>query len=362
MCEGFKQVNNTSSFLPVYRVQQKQSTMIIQRIRSILKLLLFFPIAWCIMFYTAPSVRFLIGLIPMDECPLENVKMLALGNSADTDLNLWSRSDVQTCTTWNAPIIWEGMFNPSHYDQIHRSRGSSVALTVFAVGRYLDAYLEAFLKSSERYFMLSLPVIYYVFTDTPEKVPNIKLAPNRKMKVIRVEKHTRWQDISMLRMKSISDIIESDIRHHSTHVFCFDVDQVFTGRFGPEALGDTVALLHAFYYHLPKRLFTYDRNPKSKAFMKTGDFYYHAAVFGGSWKNVKALTEACYKSIMEDKENNVEALWHDESHLNKYFWLHKPSRILSPEYCWDTNIGYRADIRVQRLLWAPKNYDELRTL
>lgn len=303
-----------------------------------------------------------------------------------------------TCTSWNAPIIWEGMFNPSHYDQIHTNEESSVALTVFAVGRlvftqtlrrilvsllvchrllnsnrkiktdttlvskrYLDAYLEAFLISSEKHFMLSLPVSYYVFTDKPEKVPNIKLPPNRHLKVIKVEKHTRWQDISMMRMKTISHVIESDICHHSTHVFCFDVDQVFTGRFGPEALGDSVALLHAYYYHLPKMLFTYDRNQKSKAFMTTGDFYYHAAVFGGTWRRVKALTEACYKGIMEDKKNKVEALWHDESHLNKYFWLHKPSRILSPEYCWDTYIGYRSDIRVYRLLWEPKNYKTLRS-
>ncbi|XP_008406827.1 alpha-1,3-galactosyltransferase 2 isoform X2 [Poecilia reticulata] len=281
------------------------------------------------------------------------------GKCRDADLR--SRNDVQTCTSWNAPIIWEGMFNPSHYDQIHRNKGSSVALTVFAVGRYLDAYLEAFLNSSEQHFMSSLPVTYYVFTDSPELVPNINLAPNRHLKVIEVERHTRWQDISMMRMKAISDVIESDIRHHATHVFCFDVDQVFTGRFGPEALGDSVALLHAHYYHLPRMLFTYDRNPKSKAFMKTGDFYYHAAVFGGSWKSMKALTEACYRSIIADKENEVEALWHDESHLNRYFWLHKPSRVLSPEYCWDTSIGYRSDIQVYRLLWASKDYYNLRT-
>lgn len=227
--------------------------------------------------------------------------------------------------------------------------------------RYLDVYLGTFLNSSERHFMVGLPVTYYVFTDLPEWVPDIKLAPQRSLKVITVERHSRWQDISMMRMKAISDVIESDIRHHCTHVFCFDVDQVFTGRFSSEALGESVALLHAYYYRLPRRLFTYDRNPKSRAYMDTGDFYYHAAVFGGSWKSVKALTEACYQSIMEDKKNNVEALWHDESHLNKYLWLHKPSRVLSPEYCWDTSITYQNDIRVTRLQWAPKYYDTLRT-
>ncbi len=96
--------------------------------------------------------------------------------------------------------------------------------------------------------MLGLPVTYYVFTDMPERMPDIKLAPQRSIKIIKVERHSRWQDISMMRMKSISDVIESDIRHNFTHVLCFDVDQVFTGRFGSEALGDSVALLHAYYY------------------------------------------------------------------------------------------------------------------
>ncbi|XP_034022139.1 alpha-1,3-galactosyltransferase 2-like [Thalassophryne amazonica] len=328
--------------------------------KSLFKCVLCFPVALCVFYFTSSSVRYLIGFIPMDKCPLTNASMLNLDYSADAKLDLWSRSDVQTCTSWKAPVIWEGMFDPELYDHMHKRKETSVALTVFAVGRYLDVYLKNFLNSSEHHFMVGLPVTYYVFTDIPEKVPDMKLAKQRSLKFIQVERHSRWQDISMMRMKAISDVIDSDIRYHCTHVFCFDVDQVFAGRFGSEALGQSVALLHAYYYHLPKRLFTYDRNPKSRAYMETGDFYYHAAVFGGSWQHVKDLTKACYHSIMEDKQNNVEARWHDESHLNKYLWLNKPSRVLSPEYCWDTDIGYRSDIRVTRLLWAPKHYNTLR--
>ncbi|XP_065810799.1 alpha-1,3-galactosyltransferase 2 isoform X1 [Labrus bergylta] len=328
-----------------------------QKMKCVLKCVICFSTAFCVLYFIS---RLFPVLKPMEKCHLASAKMLTLDNSVDESLNLGARLDVQTCTPWRAPIIWDGMFNSEIWDQRHQTEGASVALTVFAVGRYLDAYLWDFLNSSEHYFMLGLPVIYYVFTDMPQKVPDIKLPHLRTMRIINVKRHSRWQDISMMRMKTIADTIESDIRHHSTHVFCFDVDQVFTGRFGSEALGDSVALLHAYFYHLPKERFTYDRNPKSKAYMETGDFYYHAAVFGGSWKSVKALTEACYQSIMEDKKNNVEALWHDESHLNKYLWLHKPSRVLSPEYGWDPSIGYMNDIQVTRLLWAPKQYEKLR--
>uniref|UniRef100_A0A3B4B4C8 Alpha 1,3-galactosyltransferase 2 n=1 Tax=Periophthalmus magnuspinnatus TaxID=409849 RepID=A0A3B4B4C8_9GOBI len=275
------------------------------------------------------------------------------------DLCPRARTAVKTQTEWKAPIMWEGMWDPLDYDRIHADNQSSVALTVFAVGRYLEAYLETFLVSAEKHFMVGFPVMYYVFTDQTDKVPFIAMGPHRYIRTIKVERHSRWQDISMMRMKAISEVIISEIQYLYSYVFCFDVDQIFTGRFGSEALGESVALLHAHYYKLPKNLFTYDHNPKSKAYMETGDYYYHAAIFGGTWQNVKTIVDECLASIMEDKKNGVEARWHDESHLNKYFWLHKPTKLLSPEYCWDKNLP-KSDIIVMRLIWAPKDYDRLR--
>ncbi|XP_017269785.1 N-acetyllactosaminide alpha-1,3-galactosyltransferase-like isoform X2 [Kryptolebias marmoratus] len=293
--------------------------------------------------------------VPSDAVSLKSILDL------DETLNYGSRPAVQTRTSWNAPIMWELMFDANLHDKAHREANTSVAVTVFAVGRYLEAYLNTFLTSAEKHFMLGFPVTYYVFTDLPDQVQNIALAPGRKLKVVQVEKYSRWQDISMMRMKTISEVIENELQHSFSFVFCFDVDQEFKGRFGTEALGESVAMLHAHYYKLPKNRFTYDRNPKSKAFMESGDFYYHAAIFGGTCQQVKTLADFCYLNIMEDKLNGVEALWHDESHLNKYFWVHKPTKLLSPEYCWDMYIGDISDILLKRLIWAPKQYEKLRT-
>ncbi|XP_078095181.1 N-acetyllactosaminide alpha-1,3-galactosyltransferase-like isoform X2 [Mustelus asterias] len=273
---------------------------------------------------------------------------------------LRSRTDVQTCTNWKAPIIWDGTFNPTYYDAIYKKQNVVIGLTVFAVGKYLDMYLESFLVSADEHFMPGLSVIYYVFVDELPKLDSLRLRPNvrRKLKKFQVDRHKRWQDISMFRMKTISRLIEDHVKHEADYVFCFDVDQRFQGRFGTEALSESVALLHAWFYRRPKFMYTYDHNPLSAAYLDAeGDFYYHAAVFGGTWQSVKNLTESCDRGVMQDKQKNVEALWHDESHLNKYFWLHKPTKLLSPEYCWDSKIGWRRDIRVVRLLWAEKQYD-----
>ncbi|XP_020787877.1 N-acetyllactosaminide alpha-1,3-galactosyltransferase-like [Boleophthalmus pectinirostris] len=282
-------------------------------------------------------------------------------SSVDQTLNFLARPDVPTQTPWKAPIMWEGMFDGAVYDKAHREANTSVALTVFAVGRYLEAYLKNFIISAEKHFMIGIPLTYYIFTDTPEDVPEFVLGPDRTMKVLYTQGHSRWQDISMMRMKTLSQIIDKEISYKHPYVFCLDVDSIFEARFGTEALGESVTVLHSYYYTVKQEAFTYDRNPKSKAYMETGDYYYHAALFGGTWPNVKALVEYCYNGIMEDKKNNVEALWHDESHLNKYFWLHKPTKLLSPEYSWDAiSLKDRKDIHVARMIWAKKRYDVLR--
>ncbi|MBN3308779.1 GGTA1 galactosyltransferase, partial [Amia calva] len=233
-------------------------------------------------------------------------------------------------------------------------------LDLVCVFRYLDAYLKNFLTSAEKHFMPGLRVVYYVFTDSPERVPEIQLGPQRSIVIMKVEKHRRWQDISMMRMKTIANVIESHIRHQAQYVFCMDVDQIFVSRWGSEALGESVAQMHAFFYDRSRLSFTYDRNPKSMAYMERGDLYYHAAIFGGTWENVQRLAESCYLGIMTDKQNQVEALWHDESHLNKYFWIMKPTKVLSPEYCWSEEIQNRSEMHFPRLIWAEKHYSELR--
>ncbi|XP_069775102.1 alpha-1,3-galactosyltransferase 2-like isoform X2 [Narcine bancroftii] len=303
--------------------------------------------------------RILEGFIPMEKCHLLKGFKLKPGNHADNFLDYWTRSDVQTCTIWNAPIIWDGTFNPVDYDEMYKKKNIVIGLTVFAVGNYLDLYLERFLLSADEHFMPGFPVIYYVFVDDLAKLKQItpKLSGRGKVQDLKVEKHRRWQDNSMFRMKLIKELIETHVKNEANYIFCFDVDQHFNGRFGTEALSESVALLHAWFYRKLKFFYTYESNPLSSAYIESkGDFYYHAAVFGGTWQSVRNLTERCHHGIMKDKQRNVEALWHDESHLNKYYWLHKPTKILSPEYCWDKKIGWRRDIHVFRLLWVKKQY------
>ncbi|XP_034968638.1 putative glycosyltransferase 6 domain-containing protein 1 isoform X1 [Zootoca vivipara] len=282
-------------------------------------------------------------------------------------LNSWfdaqARTDMPTLTPWSAPIIWEGTVGKPVLDNYYKQQKVTIGLTVFAIGRYLDKYLKNFLTSANTFFMTGHNVIFYIMVDDLTKVPLIELGPLRVLKVFQVEKESRWQDISMMRMKVIGDLIESHIRHEVDFLFCMDVDQVFQNDYGVETLDESVAQLHAWFYNADKTAFSYERRPESAAYIPygEGDYYYHGAVFGGTPRHVLNLTRQCYQGIKEDKEHNFEAVWHDESHLNKYYLLNKPTKVLSPEYCWDYKIGIPSAIRNVKLSWMPKEYEEVRS-
>ncbi|KAG2455424.1 GGTA1 galactosyltransferase, partial [Polypterus senegalus] len=262
-------------------------------------------------------------------------------------------------THWNAPIIGEGTFNREVVQNHFTKENPTIGLTVFAIGKYLDAYLEKFLLTAEMYFMKGYRVIVYVIVDDPTRLPYVEFGLKHSYKVFRILKEDRWQDISMMRMKTLSDLLKKYIQYEVDYVFCMDVDQYFLAPYSVETLGDLVAQVQAWFFHENNYKFTYERRPQSTAYIADGmgDYYYHAAVFGGRPLKVLELVDFCFQNIVEDKKKNIEAIWHDESHLNKYFLLNKPTKILNPDYCWDYNIARNSNAK---LAWATKDYANLR--
>ncbi len=50
---------------------------------------------------------------------------------------------------------------------------------------------------------------YYLFTDHPEQVPEVKLGEGRQLTVLKVASSNRWQEITLRRMEKLEKLIES---------------------------------------------------------------------------------------------------------------------------------------------------------
>ncbi|KAG7239540.1 hypothetical protein INR49_028714 [Caranx melampygus] len=271
------------------------------------------------------------------------------------------RTDVNAVTNWNAPLVWEGTFDPVVIDAIYKKMDPRIAVVVLAVGKY-TRFLKGFLESGEKYFLVDFRLTYYIFTDNEENVPKIELGKGRNITVLDVPSATRWQDVVLSKMKWATYAIDKQIRKEADYLFMMDVDSVFHNRFGAESLSPLSAVLHRGYYKSTRDTFPYERRPQSKAYIpaEEGDYYYTAAVWGGYLEEMYKLVKYCYEQSEEDAKNKIEAEWQEESHLNRYLLYNKPTKVLSPEYLWSDYDQVPADIKVVRISQLVKNYAEVR--
>lgn len=223
-------------------------------------------------------------------------------------------------------------------------------------------FVGRFLESAEKHFMKGYQVNYYIFTDNPETIPNVQLQPGRRFVIVPIKKYPSWQAISMRRMEAINKHIAETSHQEVDYLFCLDIDMVFYNSWGPETLGDIVAAIHPGYFNVPRSQFPYERRSSSAAYIPDGegDFYYGGAVFGGLVKKVYEFTRTCHMTILTDKANEIMAAWQEESHLNRHFLSHKPSKVLSPEYLWDDRKPKPPEIHLIRFSKVDKNYKEIR--
>ncbi|XP_004395038.1 PREDICTED: histo-blood group ABO system transferase-like [Odobenus rosmarus divergens] len=116
------------------------------------------------------------------------------------------------------------------------------------------------------------------------------------------------------------------------YLVCTEVDMKFRDHV---KVFPSFGTLHPGFYLAAHKDFSYEHRPQFQAHIPRGkgDFYYMGAFFGGSVE-VHRLTLACHQVMGVDLANGIEAVWHDESHLNRHLLDHKPLKVLSPEDLW----------------------------
>jgi len=196
-----------------------------------------------------------------------------------------------------------------------------IAVLYICTGNY-HIFFKDFYESCEKYFIPEAEKTYFVFSD------NRELARYKKVHFIYKECEGFPND-SLFRFRTFLTV-ERELRKYD-YVFFFNSNMLFVAPVDesilPAEKDGNLCCLDADYdkvYPHPC-FFPYERRKKSKAYIPRGRKvyrYYHAGVNGGCTKEYLEMCRILMDNIDEDFKNGIVALYHDESHINKFFTEH----------------------------------------
>jgi len=204
-----------------------------------------------------------------------------------------------------------------------------ISILYICTGKY-TIFWEKFYNSCENYFLPNTEKHYFVFTDGQININNERIH--------RIDqKNLGWPGNTLYRFKMFLGICEQ--LSVFDYIFFFNANCEFMEFIGDEFLPsekeEIIVVQHpGFFKNKPDEL-TYDRNPKSLAYIPfgQGSYYICGGINGGLSKPYMELISSLNNAVIEDDKNGIVALWHDESHINKYILTH-PHKLLSPAYCY----------------------------
>lgn len=202
------------------------------------------------------------------------------------------------------------------------AQGANVGLLIVATGKYIQ-FVEPLILSAEKHFCKNHQVTYFVFTDQ-------KTTPLPRT-IYAFQARLGWPFDTMNRYHAYYNNWE--LLKDQDYLFALDADMLFVGEVGDEILGERVATRHPGF--IDKRG-SYETDPQSKACVKIneGEHYFAGGFYGGSRDAFFHILTTNIHNIEDDLSRGVIAVWHDESHWNRYCIDYPPTAILTPSYCY----------------------------
>lgn len=236
------------------------------------------------------------------------------------------------------------------YGQLFSAQNQSptynVGFLIVATGKY-TIFVEPLISSARTHFCKKHKVTFFVFTDG--KIPAAD-------DIVRVEqRRLGWPYDTLLRFDMYYK--HKNLFQSMDYLFACDSDALFVDAVGDEILGDRIATQHPGF--VGKRG-TYETRRTSTAYVAPheGNYYFAGGFYGGKTSEFLSMMEVVLDQIKKDFDKNIIAVWHDESHLNRYFIDHRPTKILSPSYCYPESWKLPFE---KRILMLDKNHKEFQT-
>lgn len=221
-----------------------------------------------------------------------------------------------------------------------------IGLLLISTGKY-DRFVQPLLDSARRHFMKNHNVTFFLFTDSE----NWK---SDKDVINFYKKHEPFPSPTLKRYETFVSQVEELSK--MDYLYYCDADMLFVDEVGDEILSERVATIHPAF--LGSRGTPETRKESLACVFPHEDMMYFAGGFnGGTSKEFLKMSQILSERINKDLENGIIALWHDESHMNRYFIDNPPTKILSPSYCYPES--WRLPF-TRKLLALDKNHEEIR--
>jgi len=200
-----------------------------------------------------------------------------------------------------------------------------VGLCIIATSNY-RMYVRPLLRSIRANFLPGHKVTVFLFTDArQDHGSDVCVIPT---------KHREWPGMTLGRYDLFLE--HAGAFEGLEYLFYLDVDMRVIGKVGDEIFGRTVGVLHPGFHDKPRAKWTYECRPQSAAFVgpDEGSHYFAGGFQGGEKDCYLGAVREMADQISRDSGRGLTAVWHDESHWNRYLIDHPPDLVLSPSYCW----------------------------
>ena len=210
-----------------------------------------------------------------------------------------------------------------------------VAIIFIGTNRYLD-FLPSYYENIEKYFLPNSEKTIFAFTDGElDDIPdNIKVYQ---------QEHLDWPYITLKRFEIINKA-RTDLDNMDWLVFLDADTRVVDTVTEEEFFSDKPYFgVHHPCHALKMQPHTeypgaFETNTNSRAGVTEEDdtsMYYQGCLWGGRVPEVLDMIDELDSRVEEDLSNDVIALWHDESQLNKFYSEVKEDvHLLGPEYAY----------------------------
>lgn len=187
-----------------------------------------------------------------------------------------------------------------------------VAILTISTGKYNQLFND-FKNSVFDKFLPEYEKRIFVFTDE-------KYTENTNVKSIKIL-HLPWPLNTLLRFNYFNTI-QNELKEYD-FIYYIDCDIIVHDYINEEIIPTENQIVAAKHYWFENQVGTYETENKNsnacvdKSTLSVGN-YCQACFFGAKSQDFIKMNSILDNNVREDLKKNIIAIWHDESHFNKY--------------------------------------------